>query len=94
LRFGRFEDYGAPPMNVSPTQRLVNYLREFPPVRPLDRPTGAPATEPSDRAKAAAATRAAEPLPRAATSAPRPTTPADGAPRRLLPRGSLVNIVT
>lgn len=81
-------------MNVSPTQRLVNYLREFPPVRPQDRAAEPPrAAEP---AEAAARARAAEAARRPAPPRPAPAQPpqAEGAVRRMLPRGTLVNIVT
>jgi hypothetical protein len=87
-------------MNVSPTQRLVNYLREFPPVRPLDRASQTEEARPTNRAEAASQARAAEPAqrpaaPRPAAAMPPPSArPADGTARRLLPRGSLLNIVT
>jgi hypothetical protein len=89
-------DLGARLMNVSPTQRLVNYLREFPPVRPADRAPETAAPRPTDRPDATARPHAADAVRRPPPARPAPATPAtaDGAPRRLLPRGSLVNIVT
>lgn len=82
-------------MNVSPTQRLVSYLREFPPARPTE---AAPGARAADRPTAASEPRAATPAQPAATmrpaAAPLAPPPAGEAPRRLLPRGSLVNILT
>lgn len=75
-------------MNVSPAQRLVSYLREFPLVRPATPAEVAPAARPAAIEPPAVAARpAAAPLAQPATA----TKPAPG-PR--LPRGTLLNIIT
>jgi len=82
-------------MNVSPAQRLVTYLREF----PLARPAVTPKPARADAPPAAAVERPAvaerrQPLaqPAAASSPPGPLPSPPANPR--LPRGTLLNIVT
>ncbi len=90
-------------MQVTPATRLFNYLTEFTPVRPV--PTRAPQPAPGsaapngparvDGAGAAEPVRAAAPR-QSATANPiaaDPTPAAPAAARRVLPRGSLVNII-
>ncbi|MCK6454680.1 MAG: hypothetical protein L6R19_28120 [Alphaproteobacteria bacterium] len=90
-------------MQVSPATRLFNYLTEFPTVRPVP-PRAPQGTNASDAANGPArvnGTAAAEPTAAAATPQARPTIPlaADPVPatpaaaRRVLPRGTLVNII-
>ncbi len=80
-------------MNVSPAQRLVSYLREFPLVRAVER-----AAAPAATTQAAAVNRSTAPERplAAAPAAPRAiaTAPSAPAPAARLPRGSLLNIVT
>lgn len=80
---GNNGDFG---MTVSPVQRLVSYLREFPQVRPAARaeapvatPQPAPVNRPAPPRHAAGVAFAAAAQP---------------APGLRLPRGSLLNIVT
>lgn len=80
-------------MNVSPAQRLVSYLREFPLVRPATsseaarvEPAPAPPTASVERPPVAERRAAVTPLVRPVADNPAP------GPR--LPRGTLLNIVT
>lgn len=94
-------------MQVSPASRLFNYLAEFTAARPAEpRSAGAEAA----RRPTAAAAPAVTPTPTAAVATNRPATPTRMEPEagqgtvtqaappaarpRLLPRGSLVNIIT
>ena len=80
-------------MNVSPAQRLVSYLREFPLVRPAEHPDAA-RVEPAPAPPTAAAERPPA-VERRAAVAPFAQPAADSpAPSPRLPRGTLLNIVT
>lgn len=80
-------------MNVSPAQRLVGYLREFPLVRAVER-----AAAPAATTETAAVNRSTAPEQLLSTAPPtaRPiaTAPAAPPPSARLPRGTLLNIVT
>lgn len=77
-------------MSVSPAQRLVSYLREFPIVRPAAPPETA-RTEPAPPTPAAERPAVAE---HRAAVAPQPAPQPAPPPNPRLPRGTLLNIVT
>ena len=94
-------------LQVTPATRLFNHLTEFPTVRPVQ--TRAPqavneaaAAKGAQRVNGTVATSEAAAPAAASRSINRPpvvpdtvaAAPVPGAARRLLPRGSLVNIVT
>lgn len=89
-------------MQVSPATRLFTYLRDFTPVRPVDvsATSRAPAAKETDGASAAAPATPADASTPAAAAARRAAparqtvSPPPSAMPRLLPRGSLVNIIT
>lgn len=80
-------------MNVSPAQRLVSYLREFPLARPAPR-TEPAQVEPPPTPPTAAAERPVVAERRAPAAPPATVTATSPPPSARLPRGSLLNIVT
>jgi len=95
-------------MNVTPTQRLFHYLREFPLIQPRAGVAEPPAASAAPKVQAAAGAqpaasgdiRVAGPATGASrttaaqAAAQRSTPPAPPPPGLRLPRGSLINIVT